>query len=99
MHFSSIIVQGLLATGVTATRIKKVRRDIVPEGPTDPGITSKCTYYDTWFEDGIDCDLWLSDWNITPEQFTQYVSTRFTYYYPSRSRDLYLLLTLEPNCR
>ncbi|KAK2938794.1 LysM domain [Fusarium oxysporum f. sp. vasinfectum] len=75
MHFSSIIVQGLLATGVTATRIKKVRRDIVPEGPTDPGITSKCTYYDTWFEDGIDCDLWLSDWNITPEQFTQYNPT------------------------
>ncbi|RKK66494.1 hypothetical protein BFJ69_g15358 [Fusarium oxysporum] len=72
MHFSSIIVQGILATGVTAARIKKVRRDIVPKGPTDPGITSKCTYYDTWFEDGIDCDLWLSDWNITPAQFTQY---------------------------
>jgi hypothetical protein len=82
MHFSSIIVQGILATGVTAARIKKVRRDIVPEGPTDPGITSKCTYYDTWFEDGIDCDLWLSDWNITPAQFTQYVSTHFTDYFP-----------------
>jgi hypothetical protein len=79
MHFSSIIVQGLLATGITAARTKKVRRDIVPEGPTDPGITSKCTYYDTWFEDGIDCDLWISDWNITPKQFTQYVSTYFIY--------------------
>ncbi|KIL83603.1 hypothetical protein FAVG1_13185 [Fusarium avenaceum] len=71
MHFSSIFVQGLLATSVTAARIKKVHRDIMPEGPTDPGITSKCTYYDTWFEDNIDYDLWLSDWNITPAQFTE----------------------------
>ena len=79
MHFSSIIVRGLLATGVTAARIKKVRRDIVPEGPTDPGITSKCTYYDTWFDDGDDCDSWLSDWNIKEKQFMQYVSTHSTY--------------------
>ncbi|KAI6753971.1 hypothetical protein HG530_013147 [Fusarium avenaceum] len=72
MHFSSIVIQGLLATGVTAARSKKVRRDIEPEGPTDPGITSKCTYYDTWFDNNIDCLLWLSDWNIKPQQFSEY---------------------------
>jgi hypothetical protein len=80
MRFSSLIAQGLLATGVTAARSKKFRRDIEPEGPTDPGITPKCTYYDTWFNNNnIDCLLWLSDWNITPQQFSEYVSIYFIY--------------------
>lgn len=77
MHFSSIVAQGLVATGVTAARSKKVRRNVEPEGPTDPGITSKCTFYDTWFDNNIDCLLWLSDWNITPQQFSEYVSIYF----------------------
>jgi hypothetical protein len=74
MRFSPIIAQGLLVTGVTAARSKKFRRDVKPGGPTDPGITPKCTYYDTWHDGVIDCLVWLEDWAITPKQFSEYVS-------------------------
>ncbi|KAH7242667.1 hypothetical protein BKA59DRAFT_401375 [Fusarium tricinctum] len=72
MRFASIIVKGLLTAGTTAARGRILRRQVNPGAPTDPGITSDCTFYDTWLDDGIDCSLWLADWYITPEQFTQY---------------------------
>ncbi|KAI8685249.1 hypothetical protein NCS55_00195600 [Fusarium keratoplasticum] len=75
MRFSSIITLGLLTTSVSAVRGRRFRRQKKPENPTDPGITPKCTFYDTWVDDDLDCLLWLEDWSITPEQFCEYNPT------------------------
>ncbi|WAO97001.1 Hypothetical protein NCS54_01469900 [Fusarium falciforme] len=75
MRFSSIITLGLLTTSVSAVRGRRFRRQKKPENPTDPGITPKCTFYDTWVDDDLDCLLWLEDWSITPEQFSEYNPT------------------------
>ncbi|KAM0388596.1 hypothetical protein ACHAQC_009633 [Fusarium culmorum] len=76
MHFSSVVVQSLLATSVTAARNKKFRRAVKPDGPTDPGITSKCTYYDEWVgNDYVNCQKWLMDWAITEQKFSEYNPT------------------------
>ncbi|KAL6354006.1 hypothetical protein LRP88_12637 [Fusarium phalaenopsidis] len=75
MRFSSIITLGLLTTSVYAVRGRRFRRQKTPENPTDPGITPKCTFYDTWVDDDLDCLLWLEDWSITPEQFSEYNPT------------------------
>lgn len=79
MRFSSIITLGLLTTSVSAVRGRRFRRQKKPENPTDPGITPKCTFYDTWVDDDLDCLLWLEDWSITPEQFSEYVSLHSIY--------------------
>ncbi|KAM5349378.1 hypothetical protein ACJ41O_005883 [Fusarium nematophilum] len=75
MRFSSIITLGLLTTSVSAARGIRFRRQKKPENPTDPGITPKCTFYDIWVDDDLDCLLWLEDWAITPEQFSEYNPT------------------------
>lgn len=76
MHFSSFVVQTLLAIGVTAARNEKFRREVKPNGPTDPGIISKCTYYDEWVDnDYVNCQQWLMDWAITEQKFSEYNPT------------------------
>lgn len=74
MRFSSILTLGLLTTSVSAARGKKVRRQEQPDNPTAPDITPKCTYYDTWVDDDLDCLVWLDDWALTLEEFREYVS-------------------------
>ncbi|CAF3474344.1 unnamed protein product [Fusarium graminearum] len=76
MHFSSVVVQTLLAIGVTVARNEKFRRGVKPNGPIDPGITSKCTYYDEWMDNGYtNCQKWLMDWAITEQKFSEYNPT------------------------
>ncbi|KAH7249578.1 hypothetical protein B0J15DRAFT_468111 [Fusarium solani] len=70
MHFS-LLAQGLLVTGVTAARGRRIRRQ---DGPTDPGIPSDCTYWDTAINEKYDCGFFESDWGLTHEQFVEYVS-------------------------
>ncbi|KAJ3545053.1 hypothetical protein NM208_g2698 [Fusarium decemcellulare] len=75
MHFSSAITQGLLAVGVAASRGHRFRRQVRPGAPTDPGIPSDCTYYDTYVDPTYDCAMWAADWRITLEQFVNYNPT------------------------
>ncbi|KAL5591294.1 hypothetical protein FOVSG1_010183 [Fusarium oxysporum f. sp. vasinfectum] len=73
MHFSSIIASCLFVAGAVGYRGHKVRRDVKPGGPTDPGIPSDCTYYDIWTGDTVACRAWVEPWGITLKQFVQYV--------------------------
>ncbi|KAM0542829.1 hypothetical protein ACHAPJ_012609 [Fusarium lateritium] len=72
MRFSSIITVGLLTSSVSAARSRRFRRQKKPNGTVDPGISPKCTFYDTWVDNGLDCTSWLEDWSITPKQFSEY---------------------------
>ncbi|KAH6871828.1 hypothetical protein B0T10DRAFT_533428 [Thelonectria olida] len=67
MHFS--LLHGLLAVGVTASRGSRLRRQ---NGPTDPGIPSDCTWWDTAVDKSFDCDFFESDWGLTHRQFVEY---------------------------
>ncbi|KAM5351161.1 hypothetical protein ACJ41O_003884 [Fusarium nematophilum] len=75
MHFSSVMTQGLLAVGAAASRGHRVRRQVSPGAPTDPGIPSDCTYYDTYVDETYDCGMWAADWGIELEQFVDYNPT------------------------
>ncbi|KAF4952928.1 hypothetical protein FGADI_6361 [Fusarium gaditjirri] len=75
MRFRSIISNGLYVVGALGSRGQRVRRDVKPGGPTDPGIPSDCTYYDTWSDETSDCKAWVEPWGITLKQFTDYNPT------------------------
>ncbi|KAF7544085.1 hypothetical protein G7Z17_g10232 [Cylindrodendrum hubeiense] len=62
MLFSSLLAQSLLAAGATASRGRWFRRQ---DGPTDPGIPSDCTWWDTAVDNSKDCAFFESDWGIT----------------------------------
>jgi len=79
MRFLSVLIESLLVSGVIGARGRRLRRQLKPDNPTDPGITPDCSYYDTWVFADFDCLLWLEDWDITPQQFSQYVSTSSTF--------------------
>ncbi|RSL59367.1 hypothetical protein CEP54_007320 [Fusarium duplospermum] len=71
MRFSSLFTQGLLAAGVTASkpRGRWFRRQ---DGPTDPGIPSDCTYWETAFDEDYDCAYFMDSWGLEREQFIEY---------------------------
>jgi len=48
-----------------------------PDGPTDPGIPSDCTFFQTINQPLYDCQRWLSDWVLTMEEFVEYVLGHF----------------------
>jgi hypothetical protein len=75
MHLSRVVTQGLLAAGAAAApRGDRFRRQVKPGAPTDPGIPSDCTYYDTYVDESYDCSSWAADWDIELAQFVEYVS-------------------------
>ncbi|KAM0424887.1 hypothetical protein ACHAPT_009943 [Fusarium lateritium] len=69
MHFSSLLIQSLLAIVGTASRGRRIRRQ---DGPTDPGIPSDCTWWDTAIDENYDCGFFESDWGLTHKQFVEY---------------------------
>ncbi|KAF5259705.1 hypothetical protein FOXYS1_9670 [Fusarium oxysporum] len=75
MYFSSIIANGLWIVGAVGYRGHRIRRDVKLGGPTDTGIPSDCTYYDTWTDETADCKAWVEPWGITVKQFTEYNPT------------------------
>ncbi|KAI8692434.1 hypothetical protein NCS56_00000200 [Fusarium sp. Ph1] len=73
MHLSRVVTQGLLAAGAAAApRGDRFRRQVKPGAPTDPGIPSDCTYYDTYVDESYDCSSWAADWDIELAQFVEY---------------------------
>lgn len=44
-----------------------------PDGPTDPGIPSDCTFFQTINRPIYDCRGWISDWALKVEEFVEYV--------------------------
>lgn len=44
-----------------------------PDGPTDPGIPSDCTFFQTINQPLYDCRGWISDWALKVEEFVEYV--------------------------
>ncbi|KAL6401419.1 hypothetical protein AUP68_15289 [Ilyonectria robusta] len=70
MHFSSLFAQGLLAVGVSAWTGLRIAQQ---NGPTDPGISSDCTWRDVAVDKSFDCELFESDWDLTHKQFVEYV--------------------------
>ncbi|KAF4969333.1 hypothetical protein FSARC_3408 [Fusarium sarcochroum] len=72
MLFLSAITQGLLVVGAAASKGHRFRRQVNPGAPTDPGIPSDCTYYDTYVDEAYDCGMWAADWDIDLKQFVDY---------------------------
>ncbi|KAL7755294.1 hypothetical protein ACKLNR_015051 [Fusarium oxysporum f. sp. zingiberi] len=69
MHLSYLLVQGLLAVSAGASRHRRVRRQ---KGPTDPGIPSDCTYWETVEADGQDCTYLEDLWELEHDTFVEY---------------------------
>ncbi|GKU22227.1 unnamed protein product [Fusarium langsethiae] len=72
MHVSYLITQGLLVAGVSAIKGHRIRRQLNPNGPTDPGIVYDCTYYATYSSSSISCQKWVSPWGIKVKEFVEY---------------------------
>ncbi|KAK2669839.1 LysM domain superfamily [Fusarium oxysporum f. sp. vasinfectum] len=69
MHLSYLLVQGLLAVSAGASRHRKVRRQ---KGPTDPGIPSDCTYWETVEAEDQGCTYLEDLWELEHATFVEY---------------------------
>ncbi|UZP46433.1 hypothetical protein NXS19_014245 [Fusarium pseudograminearum] len=72
MHFSTLFVHGIIATGASAYRGQRIRRQ---DGTVDPGQPSDCTWWETKEEDYQDCAYLENGWNLTHEKFVEYNPT------------------------
>ena len=61
----------------TETAAQRNTQGTTPDGPTDPGIPSDCTYFETINRPLHDCQRWISDWDLTVEEFVEYVLGHF----------------------
>jgi hypothetical protein len=71
MHFTTLLLQGLLAVGATALRGQRIQRQ---DGTVDPGQSSDCTWWVTREEDYQDCAYLEEEWKLKHSQFVEYVS-------------------------
>lgn len=74
MHLSSM-THGLMAMVAAASSNPKIRRQVSPDAPVDPGIPSDCTWYDTYVNDSQDfweCVRWAEDWAIGLKELFEY---------------------------
>ncbi|ENH68897.1 hypothetical protein FOC1_g10000294 [Fusarium oxysporum f. sp. cubense race 1] len=57
----------------TETATQELIEGPTPYGPTDPGISSDCSFFQTIIKDLDDCGGFASDWAITLKEFVEYV--------------------------
>ncbi|KAF9770548.1 hypothetical protein IL306_011887 [Fusarium sp. DS 682] len=69
MRISLLLVQGLVAVGVNASRGLRIRRQT---GTIDPGVPSDCTYWDTVAKKSQDCDYFEDLYGLEHKQFVEY---------------------------
>ncbi|KAI1049558.1 hypothetical protein LB505_008065 [Fusarium chuoi] len=69
MHLSCLLVQGLLAVSAGASRHRRVRRQ---KGPTESGIPSDCTYWETVEAESQDCTYLEDLWELGHDTFVEY---------------------------
>ncbi|GKU22647.1 unnamed protein product [Fusarium langsethiae] len=72
MHFSTLIVHGVLAVVATASRGWRIRRD---DDIIDPGQPSDCTWWEVKIEDYQDCAYLEESWHLTHSEFVEYNPT------------------------
>ena len=58
----------------TETATQRNTQGPTPDGPTDTGVPSDCTFFQTINQPYSYCEKWPSAWGLTVEEFVEYVS-------------------------